>query len=107
MVLVALSPPMENNALGVEEPIPTLLVDGLTYKVFVSTIKPDDRVEVAVTAKVPVCVAAPLAKTLNKVAPVVEATSNNLTVGAVAAEVEIDKLDLGVVVPTPTKLLDG
>ncbi len=93
MVLVALLPPTENNALGVDEAMPTLLVDGLTYKVSVSTIKPDDRVEVAVTAKVPVCVAAPLAKTLNKVAPVVEATSSNLVAGVVWPLVEIDKFD--------------
>ena len=59
----------------------------------------------AVTAKVPVCVAAPLAKTLNKVAPVVEATSSNLVAGVVWAEVEIANAVLGVVVPTPTKLL--
>ncbi len=84
-----------------------------------STIKPEVRVDVAVTAKVLLKVAAPvtakvpatlvlpLAKTVNNAVPVVEATLNNLTVGAVPAEVEIDKLDLGVVVPTPTKLLAG
>ncbi len=90
-----------------------------------STTKPEVRVDVAVTAKVldkvaapvkvlapviaivPATVVLPLAKTLNREVPVVEATSNNLVVGAVPAEVEIDKLDLGVVVPTPTKLLAG
>ncbi len=84
-----------------------------------STIKPEVRVDVAVTAKVllkvaapvaakvPAIVVLPLAKTVNKAVPVVEATLNKRVVGEVPAEVETDKLDLGVVVPTPTKLLDG
>ncbi len=94
-------------------PTPTKLLVASTLKVLVSTVKPAAKVAAPVkvvapvAAKVPATVVLPLAKTVNKAVPVVEAIANKRVVGEVPAEVEIDKLDLGVVVPTPTKLLAG
>ena len=80
--------------LGVVVPTPTKLLVASTITVLVSMVKPAVKVTAPVTAKVPAILVLPLAKTLNKEVPVVEAISSNLTVGAVAADVEIDKFDL-------------
>ncbi len=80
-------------------PTPTKLLVASTFRVLVSTVKPAAKVAAPVKvvapviAIVPATLVLPLAKTLNNEAPVVEATSSNLTVGAVPAEVETEKLD--------------